>query len=417
SFAVAAGVNPIAVNPSILPGESFILAKTVSTPPIAPTPDIVILVDSTGSMGGAIDSLRTGLASIITTVKAAQPDAQFAIADYKDDSLFDPYMFQVGSNLTADATVATAAVDALVASGGGDEYESPLNAFWQIGSGGDAIAFREGSSRVIVWFGDAPGHDPSDGHTLAQAITSVTDVDAQVIAINVDDGFGETIDGSGGQATAITAATDGIYYPSVDPTQVAATILAGLTNLPTTVTAETFCDPGLTLELAPSSMIVPSGTDAVFNEKLTVSPSAVPGTTLTCTTEFMVNGAEATGDFLQTDTVDVDTLLAVSCAPGPNPSGTIMDTATSSGFFTLVASGDHVPLTLNLSDTNSSFTKAAVAVDTNIKLTQSPDAEPTALVGTGEVDHEITLKGDLVVTATDSEGNTATATCRVPPAT
>ncbi len=328
SLAVAGGVNPIAVNPSILPGESFFLSKTVSTPAIAPKPDIVILVDSTGSMTGAIESLRTGLASIISTVKAAQPDAQFAIADYKDDDLYDPYMFQVGADLTADATVATAAVDAIVAYGGGDEDESQLNALWQIGSGGEAITFRDGSSRVIAWFGDAPGHDPSNAHDLADAITSVTDVGAKVIAINVDNGY-QSLDGPGLQATAITAATGGIYYPGVDPTQVAATILAGLSDLPATLTAETFCDPGLTLELTPATLTVPSGMDAVFSEKLTVSPSAVPGTALTCATEFLVNGAEATGDFTQTVVVDVDNPLAVSCAPGPDPSGHIMDAATA----------------------------------------------------------------------------------------
>jgi hypothetical protein len=40
---------------------------------------------------------------------------------------------------------------------------------------------------------------------------------------------------------------------------------------------------------------------------------------------------------------------------------------------------------------------------------------PTLFSGPGEIDWHITLKGDAVVTATDSSGNSASVSCKVPP--
>ena len=55
------------------------------------------------------------------------------------------------------------------------------------------------------------------------------------------------------------------------------------------------------------------------------------------------------------------------------------------------------------------------APDTTIKLTQALGAGPSAVPGEGAVNWKIMLKGDALLTATDAAGNTATATCKVPP--
>ncbi|HET8959895.1 hypothetical protein, partial [Nocardioides sp.] len=55
--AFAEGVTPN-VNRAADPGEVIHLTKTVSTPPIPPKPDIVLLVDKTGSMGGELANVK-----------------------------------------------------------------------------------------------------------------------------------------------------------------------------------------------------------------------------------------------------------------------------------------------------------------------------------------------------------------------
>ncbi len=89
--------------------------------------------------------------------------------------------------------------------------------------------------------------------------------------------------------------------------------------------------------------------------------------------------------------------------------------ATGSGFFTLETVNGTAPVTVTIADTKSSFVTGPYPSGTNIKLTQAPGAKPSATKGTGEVDYQIKLKGSALVTATDADGNTATATCSVPP--
>lgn len=410
-----AGVAPLTVDESLDPGASITVSKTVTTPEIPPKPDIVLLVDETGSMGASIANVQAELNSLITTVKAAQPDAQFAVASYKDEG-DGADLFRVRTDLTATAATAQTAVDSLVAFGGGDEPEAQLNALWQIGNGGDAITFRANSTRIVAWFGDASGHDPSNGHSQADAITSLTDVGAQVIAIGVTGGDG--LDATG-QATAIAAATGGTYSGAVAPGQVAAQILAGLQNLPAEVTASTTCDTGLSVSFDPAlPQTVISGSDVVFDETITVATDAPQGDTLTCTTKFLINGSDEGNDFTQTVNVTVNDVTppTIQCGPGVNPDGVTPGNWKSSGFFQLVASDNLPGVTVSITDTTTGTTFGPYDPGTYIKLTQSVGA-PASVASEfeGAVDWHFQFLGDATITATDAAGNTATASCKVPP--
>ena len=255
----------------------------IGTIPVPPTLGV------SPSMNPAIGNVQANLSTIITTVQTAQPDAQFAVADYKD--MGDSQPFTVDSNLTASAATAIAAANSITASGGGDIPEDQINALYQVGSG--AIGFRPDSTRLVVWFGDAMGHDPSNGKTINDAITALNGVSAKVLAINVDTGFASTALDASGQATQIATATGGAYLGTVGATEVSSKILDGLTNLDATVTAVPTCDPGLSVSLSPASQTVPSGTSATFDEAITVAAGATQGATLHCSTNFLVNGLDA----------------------------------------------------------------------------------------------------------------------------
>ncbi|MCK0111714.1 VWA domain-containing protein [Ornithinimicrobium sp. F0845] len=409
--AASATVNPISVDEALDPGGSITITKTVSTPELPPQPDIVLLVDRTGSMTSAIAGVKANMASIISTVSASQPEAQWAVASYCDVGEPDPFLLH--SDLTDDTAATVAAVNGITLCSGGDEAEEQLNALWEIGDGGDAVAFRPDSSRIVVWFGDAPGRDPSLGHTLADATASLTDAEARVVAISVGvDNLDST-----GQATAITTATSGTLLSGVGADEVSAAIVEGLSNLPVQVAGAPDCDDGLTVTLDPASQTVTSGEDAVFEETITAAADAPQGTTLTCETEFTLNGADAGAGFTQSISIWINDVTppTVSCEPGPNPSGN-MPGSTNSGFYQMFST-DNVDAAVDIyiHDLGSSAIFGPYATGTTFKLTQAPGATPSVVPFHRAVDWKVKLNGDALLVATDAAGNTASAECEVPP--
>ncbi|MEU5949087.1 VWA domain-containing protein [Micromonospora sp. NPDC047465] len=292
--AAAPGVNPALVDRDADPGTSIGVSKVVSTPPIPPKPDVVLLVDTTGSMGGAIANVRTNLQQVITDVRAAQPSAQFAVASYRDTG-DGAELFRVRQDLTDDATALQNAVNALAAGGGGDTPEAWVNALVEVSEG--AIGYRSGSSRIVVLVGDAPSHDPSNGRTLAQATAALQADEARLLAVNVSGGGGG-LDATG-QATAVVSATGGQLVGS-SPDTVTAAILAGLRDLDVTVTPTvTSCDAGLSVGFDAASRTQQSGTDVPFAETITVAADAAQGAELTCTVDFLLNGLSGGPAFTQ----------------------------------------------------------------------------------------------------------------------
>jgi Mg-chelatase subunit ChlD len=296
AVAASPGVQPATVNQAANAGATIVVNKTVHTPAIPPKPDVVLLVDTTGSMGGAIDNVKTNLHAVITNVKSSQPTAQFAVASYRDEG-DGAELFTVRQNLTADEPAVQAGVDSLAAGGGGDLPEAWVNGLFQVSTG--AIAYRTGSSRIVVVVGDAPSHDPSAGHSLAQAITALGAASTRVVAVNVS-GLDST-----GQATAVVDATGGSLVP-VSTDGVSAAILAGLHDLDVTVTPQATCDTGLTATFDHADVTVPSGTDAGFVETLSLAAGATQGSTLHCTVDFLLNGAPAGDAFIQHVTITVN---------------------------------------------------------------------------------------------------------------
>jgi uncharacterized protein YegL len=285
-------VTPVNVNLTLPEGGSTTVNKTVGTPPIPPNPDIVFLVDTTGSMTDPISDVQSNIAMILSTVKTAQPTSQFAVVSYKDET-DGAEVFTVLQNLTADSTAVQNAVNKLTpVSGGGDTEEAFINALFQVSTG--AVSFRPGSTRIVLLIGDAASHDPSNGHTLTDAIGALTAAQIQVIAVDVG-----ALDATG-QAAAVTAATGGQLFKDIKADQVSATILAGLHNLPVTVVPVVVAsDPNLAVSFNPGSQTVTSGTNATFVETISVSPAAPPGSTLTVQVDFLLNGLHQDG-FIQT---------------------------------------------------------------------------------------------------------------------
>jgi uncharacterized repeat protein (TIGR01451 family) len=296
--AAAPGVTPSTVTATLLPGQSNTISKSVETSPIPPNPDIFFLADTTGSMGGAVANVRAGNANVMATVIGAQPTAQFGVGEYKD--VGDVFVYRLNQAITANQADVNTGMNQWVASGGGDTPECQLSALLQL-STSPATGFRIGSSRIVVWFGDAVGHDPCNGATELTATAALQLAGIRVIAIST--GAANNLDGTG-QATRIANATGGVFLSGASDDEVSDAILEGLSNLPVTVTHMVTCDPGVSASLTPPSQTAVSGTTFTFSETYGVNAGTLAGTYV-CTVQFLLNGMSGGPAFRETITITV----------------------------------------------------------------------------------------------------------------
>ncbi len=212
--------------------------------------DIYFLADTTGSMEPILAAVRAGAGAILGGLGGF--DFAFGVGNYKDFGSGDPYAFQPQQSVTKVAASVQAAINAWSASGGGDTPEGQFFALDRLAEpAGGPIGWRADSTRIIVWFGDAPAHDPVCAALsgLPGAITEAS-VSAKLagekiaaIAISTTTGTPGALDadpaplstdysgacgapgGSAGQATRIAAATGGIHATGIDATTIVQTII------------------------------------------------------------------------------------------------------------------------------------------------------------------------------------------------
>jgi hypothetical protein len=186
--------------------------------------DVYFLIDTTGSMSGAINNVRSSLSTpgtgIIDQVRAGIADVWFGVGDFRDYS--DTYIYMHRTDMTVDAAMAQAGVNTLSAGGGADWAEGDVPSLWAVATGG-AIprgsarsgcpagtfgwpCFRSTAVPIVVLITDAPFHNgrggtnPYSGYTdYATMLAAVTAARIRVIGIAV---------GTGGQADLQAIASD-----------------------------------------------------------------------------------------------------------------------------------------------------------------------------------------------------------------
>jgi Integrin beta chain VWA domain len=191
--------------------------------------DIYFLADTTGSMGAILAAVQTGANNILTAVNATAHDLAYGVGNYRDfTDPNPPYPFEHQLNPTVNTVAVTTAINAWNANGGADWPEAQLYALDQLAQApGGSIGWRTNAKRIIVWFGDAEGHDPSGGATLASVIAKLQTENISVIAISVG---ADTLDATG-QATAIAAATGGSFQSGINAATIVNTIITMINNL------------------------------------------------------------------------------------------------------------------------------------------------------------------------------------------
>jgi hypothetical protein len=251
ALAGADSIVPASYSATIAVGATATLNKTVTISTVATgAVDVFFLADTTGSMGGAISNVKTNIGEIIGNVAAVASNVAYGVGEYRDQ--FDSFVYRKNADPTTSLATVQAAVNGWSAGGGGDWEEANLYALSEVASGSTNTAWRPDSERLVMWFGDAPGHDPSAfGVTEAQATAALVGAGAKVYGINVGD-----LDYSG-QASRIAAATGGAYYDSIDSSALSNAIIAAITGAVTNYSLVSLdvigLTPGLTISFTPSA--------------------------------------------------------------------------------------------------------------------------------------------------------------------
>jgi cysteine-rich repeat protein len=185
-----------------LPYGSSIFIEPTLRPSFAEF-DIGFMVDTTGSMGGAIDQLQAAAdGTMLSSIRAFAPGARFGVSGYGDfpcvpSTLGDDVPFALTQRISSDLAAVRAAFATLEAAGGGDLEESGWEGLWQVSTGWGrlnaalcgstnasdvlvspfepttgrvpgvadgalgGLGWRTEAARALFWVSDAPNHGRS----------------------------------------------------------------------------------------------------------------------------------------------------------------------------------------------------------------------------------------------------------------
>jgi len=247
---------------------------TVTVPPFGgpPKADVYLLADTTGSMTSVLAAVAAGSTAIVNDPSLAAFDVAWGVGNYRDFPVPAPnsYAFQHQLSPTTNTVDATLAIGTWTAAEGSDGSEGQLFALEQIAND-PAIGWRPDSKRILVWFGDAPGHDPicaamsglGTDITEGTATAALAAAKITVVAVSTTTGFAAGLDddpttsafdysgvcpigGTPGQATRITAgaAPGGSHTTGIDAGAIVTTLSGLIATAVSTINSLTLVPNG-----------------------------------------------------------------------------------------------------------------------------------------------------------------------------
>lgn len=162
---------PAAVDRTVPAGSSFDVDKTLHLDALPGAADIIIAIDTTGSMAGAIATAKAQATQLCNDVQTAIPGARFAVFDFKDvpDRPLTNGVLILTPVFTSSCAAVQLAINSMSASGGGDFPEAYNWVFHDAYSDTVLDASRNPAAvQFLVVLGDAPPHN-SPAPTVAPA--------------------------------------------------------------------------------------------------------------------------------------------------------------------------------------------------------------------------------------------------------
>ena len=308
-------------NPKI--GQEFEFSLEFKNNRVTSKEDLYLLCDATGSMSEAISSAKSKFTELMNSRQKAETDAAFGIGFYRDEaedaSWGTTNGFKNLMSITKDTKAVQAEIDSLVAAGGGDGEEANLVALHKLATD-DSIGWRDGARRIIVYFGDWPGHEPTcvDGLKITRetVINEATKSKISVIAVSFSgpgspDGLNSKPlgygcdDGSSGSAAVgqvddITSGTGGDVVSSENQSELVSKIEELVLNLVLTYEEDTSdCDEFLNtvytrggVDAFPFSLMPDQYTTVIQKISLKPEVCSLPGDSFTCEFKYTASNAE-----------------------------------------------------------------------------------------------------------------------------
>lgn len=141
--------------------------------------DIVFNIDTTGSMGLKISSIKAHISMIVDDVKKQTNSARFAITSYRDDpartNYPNDYRSRVDQEFTSDAATLKKSLENISADGGGDAPETMYSGI----KSALELPWRPGVKKIVLTVTDAPALSPEPG-------TNLTEKEINALAFAVD---------------------------------------------------------------------------------------------------------------------------------------------------------------------------------------------------------------------------------------
>lgn len=207
-----ADISPTTATIEVKAGETGTEAKTVTVPRLPAKADILIAIDTTGSMGGAIAQAKSQATALVTSIQADIPSANFAVVDFRDASDGPAAEYNLRQSNTNSAPAVQAAINAMTAGGGGD-FPEAQNFVLSNAATDDPLLWRADSRRFVVMITDAPPHGaatngfPACGDTSADPHGLKTNDVVVALAAKQTTLFGVTVGGIASCYAAIAAAS------------------------------------------------------------------------------------------------------------------------------------------------------------------------------------------------------------------
>ncbi len=194
---------PDTLRATLQAGESIIEHKILYLPEdVTPAQgDILFSFDLTGSMGNAIAEVKNNAAAIMDSVRALIPDTYFGVISHQDYPAFysfcgyaeaygnpavgdSPYM--LNQVLTGNLPAVHGAINGLTLGDGADGPESYSRVLYEA-TADAAIGWRDGSTKMVVLWGDNVPHDCDYRACIGGSGTRGADPGRDGIVGNADD--------------------------------------------------------------------------------------------------------------------------------------------------------------------------------------------------------------------------------------
>lgn len=291
--------------------------------------DFYLLSDATGSMSTAIHTAKTQFADLVK-IFADRTSVAFGAGIFRDEVELDDG-FQNLQAISTDLEATRKAIASMTAIGGIDAPEANLVALYKIATE-NKIGWRPRSRKILVYFGDNPGHEAScfDGITMnrEKVIGALKAKGITVIGISYKSSYQPGLDGAtfnyrcggsrvntpAGQATAITKGTNGVLITSSNQALLVSNINSAVKALPKTFQVDTSdCDSQINTAFSPTLPITlaPSASSVVV-QKMTLKDGVCSlGGNFKCKFRYLESGADLPSTEVNFLNVSGCTLFAV----------------------------------------------------------------------------------------------------------